>query len=138
VKRGFTLSLFCNRFFLSGSLPYMRNRRCSSGDMACGDMMSREVWIAADGDLTLMSTLLFWWGFMMGGLCRKGCFRPLLLLAIDRRRCVSSPERIEVVVLSARKLDSQGREVRLVWCRSKRCKSITQGRALFTRVDVVA
>jgi hypothetical protein len=74
-----TLSLFCSRFFLSGSLPYMRNRRCSSGDMACGDMMSRGVHTAAEGDLTLMSTLLFWWGFMMGAGLSQRCFRPLLL-----------------------------------------------------------
>lgn len=69
-----TLSLFCSRFFLSGSLPYMRNRRCSSGDMACGDMMSREVHTSAKGDLTLMSTLLFWWGFMMGAGLSQRCF----------------------------------------------------------------
>jgi len=56
----------------------MRNRRCSSGDMACGDMMSREVHMATEGDLTLMSTLLFWWGFMMGGLVAK-VFRPCCL-----------------------------------------------------------
>lgn len=29
-----TLSLFCRRSFLLGSLPYMRNKRCSSGDRA--------------------------------------------------------------------------------------------------------
>ena len=77
-ERVCTLSLFCSRFFLSGSLPYMRNRRCSSGDMACGDMMSREVHMATEGDLTLMSTLLFWWGFMMGGLVAK-VLRPCCL-----------------------------------------------------------
>jgi hypothetical protein len=66
----------------------------------------------------------------------KGCFGPLLLLAIDRRRSGSSPGRIEVAFVGYAQAGF-ARERSAIGVRVEASR-LLKGRALFTRVDVVA